>query len=88
MGPTNELEKFVPPYRTVAHSIPPIPHMGTGIPHGSMLDSYFNKFSALDMVPGVEPRVNKFGEFYRNSTDLVPTEIQNRQFNCSQIQNI
>jgi hypothetical protein len=27
-----------------------------GIPQGPVLDSYFNKFSAPDMVPHVEPR--------------------------------
>jgi hypothetical protein len=62
---TNELADFVPPYQTFAYSIPPIPPRGTGVPRGPALDYYFNKYGALDRVPGTEPRggsVNSFEE--------------------------
>jgi hypothetical protein len=45
---TNELANFVPPYQTVTYSTPPIPPRGMGIPHGLVLDYYFNKYGALD----------------------------------------
>ena len=55
-GRTNELASFIPPYRTVAYSTPPIPPRGTGVPHGPVPDSYFHRFSAPDRVQHVEPR--------------------------------
>jgi hypothetical protein len=61
----NELASFVPPYQTVTHSIPPIPPMGMGIPHGPVLDYYFNKYGALDMIRRFETRrghINSFEE--------------------------
>jgi hypothetical protein len=39
---TNELANFVPPFQIVTYSTPPIPHRGTGVPHGLVLDYYFN----------------------------------------------
>jgi hypothetical protein len=63
---TNELASFVPPYQTVAYSTPPILSRGTGIPHSSVPDYYFNnKYGALDRVPRTEHRwvfVNSFEE--------------------------
>jgi hypothetical protein len=62
---TNELVNFVSPYRTVAHSIPPIPPMGMGIPRGPLLDYHFNKYDVPDRIPRAEPRkgpVNSFEE--------------------------
>jgi hypothetical protein len=52
---TNKLDNFVPPYRTVTYSTPPIPPMGTRIPR-PVLDSYFNKFGTPERVPRAEPR--------------------------------
>jgi hypothetical protein len=47
-----------------------------------LADSLAELFTNLSvMVRGelqVPPMVNKFGEFYRNSTDSVPTEFQNQ----------
>jgi hypothetical protein len=62
---TNELVNFVPPYQTTTYSTPPIPPRGTGVPHSSVLDYYFNKYGAHDRVPRTEPRessVNSFDE--------------------------
>jgi hypothetical protein len=53
---TNKLDNFIPPYRIVAYSTPPIPPMCTGVPQGLVPDSYFNKFSAHNRIPCVEPR--------------------------------
>jgi hypothetical protein len=55
----------VPPYRIITYSTPPIPSVGTGIPHGPVLDFYFNKFSAPDRVPWAGPRrspINSYEE--------------------------
>jgi hypothetical protein len=49
----------------VAHSIPPIPPTGTGIPRGLVPDAYFNRYGTPDVLPRVEPRrgpVNSFEE--------------------------
>jgi hypothetical protein len=62
---TNQLANFVPPYQTVAYSIPPIPTRGTGIPRCPVPDYYFNKHGASDRVPRIEPRggsINLFEE--------------------------
>jgi hypothetical protein len=50
----------------VTYSTPPIPPRGTGIPHGTVPDYYFNnKYGAPDRVSRTEPRgafVNSFEE--------------------------
>jgi hypothetical protein len=65
MSRTNEMSNFVPPYQMVVYSIPPISPTGTGVPHGPMLDYYFNTYGASDRVPRNEPRggsINSFEE--------------------------
>jgi hypothetical protein len=64
---TNELANFVPPYQTITYSIPPFPPRDTGVPHGSVLDYYFNKYDAPDRVSRTEPKgggvsINSFEE--------------------------
>jgi hypothetical protein len=39
-----------------------------------------NTLSSTPCRSSSRGRVNKFGEFYQNSTDSVPTEFQNRRF--------
>jgi hypothetical protein len=60
---TNELANFVPPYRTVVHSIPPLPPMGTGILCGPVLDYYFNKYDTPDRIPRGESRRDLVSSF-------------------------
>jgi hypothetical protein len=47
------------------YSTPPIPPRGAGIPHGPVLDYYFNKYGTPDRIPRTESRksfVNSFAE--------------------------
>ena len=47
----NELANFVPPYRTVAYSTPPIPPGGTEISHGPVPNETFSAMKASAHPP-------------------------------------